>query len=142
MACIESLSKELKQAFPSIDDDLQSYVEGELIHEISVNLIEINFSGVLSSGDDFETSDEIFEAVGDILREVAEDKTDDDIRSLCDKFHSILMEESGANSKKNRKILDAPIQLNQMSTNMENDVENMTSIWIQGRNDTLVSFNQ
>jgi ATP-binding cassette, subfamily F, member 3 len=101
-------------------------------------LIEIYFSGVLSSGDDFETSDEIFEAVGDILREVAEDKTDEDIRSLCDKFHSILMEESQANSK-NRKILDAPIQLNQISTNMEFDVENMTSIWIQGRNDTLVS---
>jgi ATP-binding cassette, subfamily F, member 3 len=93
---------------------------------------------VLSSGDDFETSDEIFEAVGDILREVAEDKTDDDIRSLCDKFHSILME-SQSNSKKNRKILDAPIQISEMSNNMDYDMENMTSIWIQGRNDALVS---
>lgn len=92
----------------------------------------------MSSGDDFETSDEIFEAVGDILREVSEDKSDDDIRSLCDKFHSILMENQ-TNSKKNRKILDAPIQLSQISSNIDNDIENMTSIWIQGRNDTLVS---
>lgn len=92
----------------------------------------------MSSGDDFETSDEIFEAVGDILREVAEDKSDDDIRSLCDKFHSILME-SQQNSNKNRKILDAPIQLSEISSNIDNDIENMTSIWIQGRNDTLVS---
>lgn len=30
MASIDLVTKELKQAFPSIDDDLQSYVEGEL----------------------------------------------------------------------------------------------------------------
>jgi hypothetical protein len=41
MACIELLSKELKQAFPSIDNDLQTYVEGMLILLMSEIFIKI-----------------------------------------------------------------------------------------------------
>lgn len=96
----------------------------------------------MSSGsDDFETSEDIFEALGEILREVSVDKTDNDIKNLCDKFHSILRSENEAKNSKTGKVLDAPIQLGQMSANLsEFDIENMTSIWIQQRNDVLVSF--
>lgn len=94
----------------------------------------------MSSGDDFETSDDIFEALGEILREVSVDKTDNDIKDLCDKFHTILRAENEVKNSKTGKILDAPIQLGQMSANLsEFDIDNMTSIWIQQRNDVLVS---
>lgn len=54
----------LKQEFPSIDDEMKDYIEG-----------------VLSSGmDDFESSDDLYDAIGAILHEVSEDKTENDIR--------------------------------------------------------------
>lgn len=89
--------------------------------------------------EDFETSDEIYEAVGEILHEVAGDKTENDIRLLCTKFHSILKPENEKINSKNRKILDAPVLLGQMAANLDTDIENMTSIWVQQRNDSLVS---
>lgn len=95
----------------------------------------------MSSGsDDFETSEDIFEAIGEILGEVAEDKSENDIKELCDKFLTILRTESDAKNSKIRKVLDAPVQLGQMAANLsENDIDSMTSIWIQSRNDGLVS---
>ena len=93
---------------------------------------------MLSSVEDFETSDEIYEAVGEILHEVDGDRTEDEIRLLCTKFHSILKPENDKINR-NRKILDAPILLGQMAANLDTDVENMTSIWVQQRNDSLVS---
>lgn len=94
---------------------------------------------MLSSVEDFETSEEIYEAVGEILHEVAGDRTEDDIRLLCTRFHSILKPENEKINSKNRKILDAPVLLGQMAANLvDTDVENMTSIWVQQRNDSLV----
>lgn len=54
----------LKQEFPSIDDEMKQYIEG-----------------VLESGmEDFESSDDLYDAIGAILHEVAEEKSEDDIR--------------------------------------------------------------
>lgn len=54
----------LKQEFPSIDSEMKEYIEG-----------------VLSSGmDDFESSDDLYEAIGAILHEVSAEKSEDDIR--------------------------------------------------------------
>lgn len=54
----------LKQEFPSIDDEMKQYIEG-----------------VLTSGmDDFESSDDLYDAIGAILHEVAANKSEDDIR--------------------------------------------------------------
>lgn len=99
------------------------------------------FSGVLSCGDDFETSDDIFEAIGEILAEIAEDKSENDIRELCDKFLTILRTDGDAKSSDSKKVLDAPVQLGLMAANLsENDIDNMTSIWIQSRAVELVSW--
>lgn len=95
----------------------------------------------MSSGDDFETSDDIFEAIGEILAEIAEDKSENDIRELCDKFLTILRTDGDAKNSDSRKVLDAPVQLGQMAANLsENDIDNMTSIWIQSRAVELVSW--
>lgn len=122
MACIDLLRKELKKEFPSIDRDLQNYVES-----------------VLESVEDFETSEEIYEAIGEILHEVGNDKSDEDIRSLCDKFHLILKPENEKFNNKHRKMLDSPVLLGQMAANLDADIENMKSIWLQQRNESLVS---
>lgn len=54
----------LKQEFPSIDDEMKQYIEG-----------------VLDSGmDDFESSDDLYEAIGAILHEVSDEKSENDIR--------------------------------------------------------------
>lgn len=96
-----------------------------------------------SSVEDFDSSDEIYEAIGEILHEVASgDKTEDDIRLLCTKFHTILKPENEKINNKNRKILDAPMILGEMAANVDSDIENMTSIWVQQRNDCLVSNHQ
>lgn len=54
----------LKQEFPSIDDEMKQYIEG-----------------VLDSGmDDFESSDDLYDAIGAILHEVSDEKSENDIR--------------------------------------------------------------
>lgn len=54
----------LKQEFPSIDDEMKQYIEG-----------------VLSSGmDDFESSEDLYDAIGAILHEVSEEKSENDIK--------------------------------------------------------------
>jgi ATP-binding cassette subfamily F protein 3 len=57
-------SEYIKNVFPLIDDDLKHYVEG-----------------VLKNGaDDFQDSEEVYDAIGEVLQEVSSDKTEDDIR--------------------------------------------------------------
>lgn len=94
---------------------------------------------VLSSVEDFDSSDEIYEAVGEILHEVGRDRSEDDIRLLCTKFFSILKPESDKINSKNRKLLDAPVHLGAMTANLDSEIAEMTSLWMQQRNDTLVS---
>lgn len=54
----------LKQEFPSIDDEMKQYIEG-----------------VLSSGmDDFESSDDLYDAIGTFLHEIAVEKSENDIK--------------------------------------------------------------
>lgn len=93
--------------------------------------------GILSSGaEDFENSDEIYDAIGEVLHEVASNKTEDDIRSLCTKFHTILKPHSNGTEKSQmRKILAAPVHLGEMAEEMTSDVHDMKSIWMQGRNE-------
>lgn len=56
----------LKQEFPSIDDEMKQYIEG-----------------VLDSGmDDFESSDDLYDAIGAILHEVSGEKSENDIRYI------------------------------------------------------------
>lgn len=95
---------------------------------------------MLSNAEDFETSDDIYEAVGEILHEVAGDRTEDEIRSLCSRFHTILKPDSDRFNSRSRKILDSPMMLGQMTANLDADIESMKSIWVQQRNESLVSL--
>ncbi|KAL7011813.1 hypothetical protein ACKWTF_014471 [Chironomus riparius] len=121
MSHMEILKKELRKEFPSIDKDLQTYVEDVLA----------------SSVEDFENSEDVYEAIGEILHEVANDKSENDIRMLCTKFLTILRPHSNGTEKPGmRKILAAPVNLGDMAAEQTTDVFDVQSIWMQGRNET------
>ena len=46
--------------------------------------------GVLESPEDFESSEDVYEAVGGVLQGVAEDTTEKDVRDLCQQLYSAL----------------------------------------------------
>lgn len=116
-ACTELLKRE----FPTIDDDLQHYVEG-----------------VLESGaDDFENSEEVYEAIGAILHEISSDKSENEIRELCDKFLGIMKPDKSGSKNGTKKILDTPINLGQMAANLETESIESKSIWVVSRDDSL-----
>nr|CAD7438052.1 unnamed protein product [Timema bartmani] len=115
-ACAEFI----KSQFPSIDDALFQYVEG-----------------VLSGGaDDFDDTEEIYEAIGEVLHGVGQDKTETEIRKICDRL-LFIMKPNKAKLISNgpAKVLNAPVNLGSMAANLENNVEDIKSIWVMSRDD-------
>ncbi|XP_013106337.1 ATP-binding cassette sub-family F member 3 [Stomoxys calcitrans] len=102
----------LQKEFPAMDNELKEYVEG-----------------VLKSIDDFETSDDIYDAVGDILQSINSEKTEDNVRELCMQFFSI-MKVGAADDIKQQKVLNAPVNIAEMAKNMETSDNDMHSIWL------------
>lgn len=115
----------IRSQFPTIDDDLYQYVEGILD----------------SSKDDFEDGDEVYEAIGEVLHEVAE-KPENEVRRICEKLLEML--KGGSNDedierKKNgvNKVLNAPVHLGTMAATLEAQVEQIKSIWVNTRDDAM-----
>ncbi|XP_067010007.1 ATP-binding cassette sub-family F member 3 [Anabrus simplex] len=111
----------IKSEFPSIDDDLYQYVEG-----------------IISGGaDDFEDSDELYGAIGEVLHEVG-DKTEDELRQICDNLLRLMKpDDSDALKSGSGKVLNAPVHLASMAANLENNMEEIKSIWVMTRDDSL-----
>ncbi|KAI4479860.1 hypothetical protein M0804_010599 [Polistes exclamans] len=114
----------IRSQFPTIDDDLYQYVEGILD----------------SSKDDFEDGDEIYEAIGEVLHEVA-DKPENEVREICVKLLEMLKgnTEGQVDRRKNgaNKVLNAPIHLGAMAATLEAQVEQIKSIWVTTRDDAM-----
>ncbi|KAI1235935.1 ATP-binding cassette sub-family F member 3, partial [Lamprotornis superbus] len=74
-------------------------------------------AGILhGSGADFESVDELEEAVGELLREVSQDRKDDGaIREICQRLFNTLQLDEGQAQRCSQVLLDAPIQLSQMT---------------------------
>ncbi|KAL3270009.1 hypothetical protein HHI36_009066 [Cryptolaemus montrouzieri] len=115
-------SEYIKTTFPLIDDDLKQYVED-----------------VLENGaDDFENSEEVFEAVGEVLQEISKDKSENDIRHICENLLNMLKpEQTNGTTTSGSRILNAPVHLGSMVANSENNVEEVKSIWLMQRDDSL-----
>ncbi|GFT35385.1 ATP-binding cassette sub-family F member 3 [Nephila pilipes] len=109
----------LVSAFPSMDVELFNYIEG---------ILDDNKS-------EFESSDHIYEAIGDMLHEVAGDSKDEkDIKELCSQLLKALKSDPEVQNKcKENKILSAPICLGSLAENFENETEEVTSIWLKQR---------
>lgn len=111
----------LQKEFPAMDNELKEYVEG-----------------VLTSIDDFDTSDDIYDAVGDILQSINSEKTEDNVRELCMQFFNIM--KVGNNNAVQQKVLNAPVNIAEMARNMETSDNDMHSIWLVNKDGGNVSF--
>ncbi|KPJ07881.1 ATP-binding cassette sub-family F member 3 [Papilio machaon] len=109
----------IKSQFPLIDDDLKKYVEDILDN----------------SAGEFEDTEEIYEAVGEVLQGISE-KSENDIREICEQLLHMLQPDKTGNTNGPRKVLDAPIHLASMTTTT-NDSEELKSIWLQTRDDNF-----
>ncbi|NXD38440.1 ABCF3 protein, partial [Copsychus sechellarum] len=90
----------IRSEFPDLDGELFAYVTG-ILH---------------GSGADFESVDELEEAVGELLREVSQDTKDDGaIREICQRLFNTLQLDEGQAQRCSQVLLDTPIQLSQMT---------------------------
>ncbi|NXL49133.1 ABCF3 protein, partial [Podilymbus podiceps] len=90
----------LRSEFPDLDSEVFAYVTG-ILH---------------GSGADFESVDELVEAVGELLREVSQDAKDDGaIREICQRLFNTLQLDEGRAQRCSQVLLDAPIQLSQIT---------------------------
>ncbi|KAM4693782.1 ATP-binding cassette sub-family F member 3 [Discoglossus pictus] len=94
----------LRSEFPQLDTELFQYV-----------------TDVLDSGRaDFESENDLFEAVGELLQDVSGDsKDDEDIRDICNRIYSTLCIENHQVPSQSQVLLQAPIQLSQISENYD-----------------------
>lgn len=122
----EAVEDVLSDAFPDIDEDLFDYLEG-----------------VLDGGkEDFTTCDEVYDAVGEMLLQIAGDtKDEDEIREICARLLHVMKGESdiqnGDSHSGPAKVLNAPVQLKALAAEFENTTDEVQSIWMKQRDSAL-----
>ncbi|XP_021250130.1 ATP-binding cassette sub-family F member 3 isoform X1 [Numida meleagris] len=95
-----SCSDILRSEFPELDGEVFAYVTG-ILH---------------NSGADFESVDELVEAVGELLQEVSRDGKDERaIREVCQRLFNCLQLDEARAQRCSQVLLDAPIQLSQIT---------------------------
>uniref|UniRef100_A0A3P9QDZ5 ATP binding cassette subfamily F member 3 n=1 Tax=Poecilia reticulata TaxID=8081 RepID=A0A3P9QDZ5_POERE len=98
----------LKSEFPEIDTELFDYITGVLD----------------SCGSDFEDGEEVFDAIGGVLQEVSADsKNEDDIRDISPSMNN-------HRHPQKQMLLDAPVQLSQMSADSGNNTVSLHSYFL------------
>ncbi|KAM4658745.1 ATP-binding cassette sub-family F member 3 isoform 4-T4 [Amazona ochrocephala] len=94
----------LRSEFPDLDGEVFAYVTG-ILH---------------GGGADFESVDDLVEAVGELLREVSQDTKDDGaIREICQRLFNTLQLDEAHAQRCSQVLLDAPIQLSQITDGCE-----------------------
>ncbi|XP_058807747.1 ATP-binding cassette sub-family F member 3 [Phymastichus coffea] len=115
-------SSYIRSLFPSIDDELYQYVEGILD----------------SSKDDFEDANEVYEAIGEVLHEV-EERSENEVRQICTNLLEMIKggTNGGIERRKNgvNKVLNTPIHMGSMVSSLDEQVDDVKSIWISTRDD-------
>lgn len=112
----------LTQCFPNIDSEIVHYV-----------------NGMLEDGhDDFNTSEDLYDAIGGILQGTDDSKTDDEIKNICENLHSLM---SSTNNKDSaapvQKLLNAPVQISSLRTETE-EIKQSNSIWLSKRDSNTI----
>lgn len=118
---MSELTELLRKEFPAMDNELKEYIEGVLAGSL----------------DDFETCEDIYDAVGDILQSISADKTEDDVRELCTQFFNII--KVGSSVTMGHKVLNAPVNIADMAKDMETIDKDMHSIWLVNKDNANVS---
>lgn len=118
MAAYEEI---LTQCIPSIDEEIVDYVNG---------ILE-------DSHDDFDDSDDIFDAIGEVLMQTDVSKSEDEIRQICKDLHDLLIGSKTGATNGTRRMLNAPLQ---MSALLDDHYEH-TDIWV-AKKDLTTAVNQ
>uniref|UniRef100_A0A0X3PWD2 ATP-binding cassette sub-family F member 3 n=1 Tax=Schistocephalus solidus TaxID=70667 RepID=A0A0X3PWD2_SCHSO len=106
--------KEVRRIFPSMDEDVDAYLEGI----------------ITENGDHFESPEEVFEAVGSFLEGSNPDLDVSGIKKLCMDLFQILRpnwELDGTTA------LDEPVHMASLVNNFNDRVINTSSIWMAKR---------
>ena len=123
---MEQCLKLLKSSFPKIDEDISSYIESVLE----------------TSSDDFESCDDLFEAVGEVLQEMDENKNEEEIRAVCDKMYRLVKPDAGGGGGK-LKLLESSVHIGQLEADKENgDGTGADSIWLKTGEEELRSVDK
>ncbi|XP_013413453.1 ATP-binding cassette sub-family F member 3-like [Lingula anatina] len=108
-------------------------IEGELLQYVT--------SVLEGSQADFESNEDVYEAVGPVLSEVDQDKSEDEVQDICDKlFHMLKGDEDEKDSRKNgpHRILDAPVHLGKLvEDSADKDIQE-ANIWIAKKADSTI----
>jgi len=111
----------IKSEFPKINDDIYEYVESVLE----------------TSKDDFENTEDIYEAIGEVLHEMEEDKSEDDIRQICEQILGIMKPGGITVTNGGLKMLSEEVNLGELAKAGEEE-ESKDSIWVSvGVEETL-----
>ncbi|XP_061097924.1 ATP-binding cassette sub-family F member 3-like [Conger conger] len=103
----------LRSEFPEIDTEVFDYIIGVLD----------------CGGADFEDEEEVFEAIGGVLQEVSADcKNEEDIRDICLQMFNTL-QLNNCHTPQKQVLLDAPVQLSQISAGYVSAANNVQGIW-------------
>ncbi|NXG30949.1 ABCF3 protein, partial [Dromaius novaehollandiae] len=97
--------------------------------------------GILHGGSaDFESVDDLVEAVGELLREVSQDAKDDGaIREICQRlFNTLQLDERRAQCC-SQVLLDAPIQLSQIADNYDASVDLLPGLLLKRDQTSMVN---
>ncbi|XP_012695255.1 ATP-binding cassette sub-family F member 3 [Clupea harengus] len=113
----------LKSEFPEIDIEVFDYINGVLE----------------SGGADFEDGEEVFDAIGGLLQGSSADcKNEDDVRDICLQMFNTLKLNNRHPARK-QVLLDAPVQLSQISSDCVSATSDVQGIWMtkRGQNTTV-----
>ncbi|XP_070609859.1 ATP-binding cassette sub-family F member 3 [Erythrolamprus reginae] len=119
-----SCAEILRREFPELDGEMFEYV-----------------TGVLHSGSsDFETVDDLFEAVGELLQDVSRDSKDDvDIRAICQRMFNTLHLENENSPSSRQVLLDAPIQLSKITDNYDSNLDSLPGLLLKRDQTSMVN---
>ncbi|KAF7242660.1 ATP-binding cassette sub-family F member 3 [Varanus komodoensis] len=119
-----SCAEILRREFPELDGEMFDYV-----------------TGVLHSGSsDFESVDDLFEAVGELLQDVSRDsKDDEDIRAICQRMYNTLHLDSANAQRSQQVLLDAPIQLSQITDSYDSSLDLLPGLLLKRDQNSMVN---
>lgn len=89
--------------------------------------------------EDFESCDDVYDAIGDILQSVDTKRTENSIRDLCGQFYEMM--KINAKPRKTdisgQKMLNAPINISELIRDMEEKDKSMQSIWVMNKENVI-----
>lgn len=115
----------LQKTIPNIDPDLLTYV------------VDVTNT----STDDFETVDDLYDAVGGVLHEATENEDEDEIKKICRGVMNLFKKDmsnggGGKDETSDMKILNAPIHIGSRAKVEDQKTVDQNSIWMKQNEET------